>query len=84
MNKHVEEVKKIEEDITRQLQEKIEIFQKQELEILSLKEYMDKTNAQLKKNSKIEKNIEESKISMEKEENANINTCSLRRSYDHQ
>ena len=43
LNKQVEEVKKIEEDLTRQLQEKIEICQKQELKILFLKEYLDKT-----------------------------------------
>ena len=35
LNKQVEEVKKIEEYLTRQLQEKIEICQKQELKILS-------------------------------------------------
>ena len=43
LNKQVEEVKKIKEDLTRQLQEKIEICQKQELKILSLKEDLDKT-----------------------------------------
>ena len=37
LNKQVEEFKKTEEDLTRQLQEKIEICQKQELKILSLK-----------------------------------------------
>ena len=58
LNKQVEEVKKIEEDLTRQLQEKIEICQKQELKILSLKEDLDKTTAQLNSNSKIDKNIE--------------------------
>ena len=50
----------------RQIQEKIEIFQKQELKILSLKEDLDKTATYLKTNSNIEKNIEESKIYMEK------------------
>ena len=43
LNKQVEEVKKIEEDLTRQLQEKIEICQKQELKILSLREDLNKT-----------------------------------------
>ena len=42
LNKQVEEVKKIEEYITRQLQEKIEICQ-QGLKILSLKGDLDKT-----------------------------------------
>ena len=36
------------------------------------------------KESKIEKNIEESKIYIVKEENANSNTCILRRSHDQQ
>ena len=84
LNKHVEEVHKIEEYLTRQLQEKIEICQKQELKILSLREDLDKTTTQLKTNSKIEKNIEESKISIVKEEKANSNTCILRRSHDQQ
>ena len=52
------------------------------MKILSLKEYMEKTIAQLKTNSKIEKNIEESKISMEKEEKTNIYTRILRISHD--
>ena len=43
LNKRVEETKKIEEDLMRQLQEKIEIYQKQEVKILSLKEDLDKT-----------------------------------------
>ena len=60
LTKQAEEVKKIEEDLTRQLQEKIEICQKQELKIL------DKTTTQLKTNSKIENNIEECKIYIEK------------------
>ena len=42
LNKQVEEVKKIEEDLARQLQEKIEICQKKELKILSLKEDLKK------------------------------------------
>ena len=84
LNKRVEEVKKTEEDLTRQLQEKIEICQKQELKILSLREDLDKITTQLNTNSKIEKNIEESKISIVKEEKANINTCFLRRSHDQQ
>ena len=84
LNKQVEEVKKIEEYLTRQLQEKIEICQKQELKILSLREELDKTTTQLKTNSKIEKNIEEIKISMEKEENNNSYTCILRRFHDQQ
>ena len=84
LNKQGEEVKKLEEYLTRQLQEKIEICQKQELKILSLKEDLDKTTALLKTNSKIEKNIEERKISMEKEENTNSHTCILRRSHDQQ
>ena len=50
LNKQVEEVNKIEEDLTRQLQEKIEICQKKELKILSLKEDLDKTIAQLNTN----------------------------------
>ena len=48
-NIHVE-VKKIEEYLTRQLQEKISIYQKKELNILSLKEYLDKTTTLLKTN----------------------------------
>ena len=75
LNRQVEELKKIEEDLTKQLQEKLKICQKQELKILSLKEDLDKTTTQLKTNSKIKKNIEESKISIVKEENANTNTC---------
>ena len=50
LNKQVEEVKKIEEDLTRQLQEKIEICQKKELKIMSLKEDLDETTPQLKTN----------------------------------
>ena len=84
LNKQVEEVKKIEEDQTRKLQEKIEICQKQELKILSLREDLDKPTTHLKTNSKIEKKIEESKISIVKEEKANRNTCILRRSHDQQ
>ena len=84
LNKQLEEVKKIEEYLTRQFQEKIEICQQQELKILSLKEYLDKTTTQLKKNSKIKNNIEESKISIVKEEKTNNNTCSLRSSHDNQ
>ena len=57
----------------RKLQEKIEICQKQELKIFSLKEDLDKITTQLKTNSKIEKNIEESKSSIVKEEKANSN-----------
>ena len=60
LNKQVEEVKKIEEDLTRQLHEKIEICQKQELKILSLKEDLDKKTTQLNKNSSMENNSEES------------------------
>ena len=81
---HVEEVKNIKEDLTRQLQEKIEICQKKELKILSLKEYLDKPTAQLKTNSNIEKNIEESKSSMEKEKKTNSYTCILGTSHDQQ
>ena len=47
-------------------------------------EDLDKTTTQLKTNSKIEKNIEESKISIVKEEKDNSNTCILRRSHDQQ
>ena len=52
------------------------------MKILSLREDLDKTTTQLKTNSKIEKNIEESKRSIVKEEKANSNTCILRRSHD--
>ena len=55
------EVNKIEEDLTRQLQEKIEICQRQELKILSLKEDLDKTTTQLKINSKIENKLKKVK-----------------------
>ena len=51
---------KIEEYLMRELQEKIEIFQQQELNILSVKEDLEKTTTQLKTNLKIKKNIEES------------------------
>ena len=81
LNRHVEEVKKIEEDLTRQLQEKIEICQKQELKILSLKEDLDKTIAQLKTNLKIEKNSEDS---MEEEEKTYSYTRILKRFHDQQ
>ena len=84
LKKQVEEVKKIEEYLTRQLQEKIEICRNQELKILSLREDLEKTTTQLTTNSKIEKKIEESKISIVKEEKDNSNTCILRRSHDHQ
>ena len=66
LNKQVEEVKKTEEDLTRRLQEKIEVCKKQELKILSLKEDSDKTTIQLKTNSKIKKKIAESKRSIVK------------------
>jgi len=84
LKEQIEEVKKIEEDLTRQLQEKIEICQKQELKILSLKEDLNKAVAQLKTNSKIEKNIEESESSREKEEKANSYTDIFSRSHDQQ
>ena len=54
----VEEVKKIEEDLTRQLQEKIKNCQRKELKFSSLKEDMDKNNTKLKTNSNIKKNAE--------------------------
>ena len=60
LNNQVEEVKKIEEDLMRQLQEKIEICQNQELNILSLKEDLDKTIALLNTNSNIENNSKDS------------------------
>ena len=84
LNKQVEEVKKIEEYLTRQLQEKIEICQKQELKILSLKEDLDKTTTLLKINSNIENNIKESKRYIENEEKANNNRCILKTSHDQQ
>ena len=84
LKKQVEEVNKIEEYLTRQLQQKIEICQNQELEILSLKEDLDKTTTQLNTNSKIPNNIEESKRSIVKEEKCNSNTCILRISHDQQ
>ena len=84
LNKQVEEVKKIEADLTRQLQEMIEVFPKKELNILSLKEDLDKTTTQFNTNPKTKNNIEENKSSMEKEENANNNTCILRISHDQQ
>ena len=45
---------------------------------------MDKTTIQLKTDSKIKKNIEESKFSIVKDVNDNKNTCILRRSHDQQ
>ena len=84
LNKQVEEVKQIEEDLTKQLQEKIEICQKQKLKILSLKEDLDKTTIQLNTNPNIEKNVEESKISMENEEKSNNYTRILKRTHDQQ
>ena len=81
LNKWVEEAKKIEEDLTRQLQEKIEICQKKELKILSLKEDLDKTTAQLKTNSKIKNNSEDS---MEDEKKNNNYTHILKRFHDRQ
>ena len=84
LNKQVEGVKKIQENLTRQLQENIEICQKQELKILSLKEYLDKTSTQFNTNSKIEKNIEERKTFIVKEEKANIITRILKIYHDQQ
>ena len=49
-----------------------------------MKEYMDKTTTQLKTNSKIEKNTEESKSFIKKEEKDNSNTCTLRTSQNQQ
>ena len=46
LNIQVEEVNQIEEYLMKQLQEKIEIFYKQELKILSLKEDPDNTTTQ--------------------------------------
>ena len=43
---------------------------------------MDKTTTMLKTNSKTEKKIEESKISMEKEEKTNNYTRIFKRSHD--
>ena len=51
------------------------------MNILSLKEDLDKTTTQLKTNSKIKNNIEENKISMEKEEKDKSNTCILKTSH---
>ena len=54
----------------------------QELKILSLKEDFDKTTTQLKTNSNIKKNTEESESSKEKDENDNNYTYTLKRSND--
>ena len=81
LKRQIDEVKKLEEDQTTQLQEKREICQRQELKILYLKEDMDKTTTQFKTNSKIENNNEDS---MEEEEKSNNYTHILKRFHDQQ
>ena len=50
LKSHIEEAKKFEQDRISQFQENKEICQKQELGILSLKEYLNKKTAQFKTN----------------------------------
>ena len=65
-------MKRIEEYLTRQLQEKIEICQRQELKILSLKEDLEKTTTQLKINLKIENKLKKVKALWKKKKRITV------------
>ena len=57
LRSQIEEVKKIEVYLTSQIQDQEDICQRKELEILSIKGDLDKTVAQLKTNSRLEKSV---------------------------